>query len=145
MTDIFETVYFSDGVPALSGHTRAEYEAQIKQDALDIIYAPDRERVLLAIRSALRSGAALDVSYRMYHKNGSLIWIHLNGRRMSPEAETMRFYAVFTGMSAETRLFQNIANETADGIYVIEQEQLRFVVCKRVKGLNDEHADLLRR
>lgn len=131
----FIPTFFSDGVPALSGHTRAEYEAQIKQDALDIIYVPDRERVLLAIRSALRSGAALDVSYRMYHKNGSLIWIHLNGRRMSPEAETMRFYAVFTGMSAETRLFQNIANETADGIYVIDKNNYDLLYVNESKDL----------
>ena len=91
-----------------------------------------------------RSGAALDVSYRMYHKNGSLIWIHLNGRRMSPEAETMRFYAVFTGISRlETRLFQNIANETADGIYVIDKNNYDLLYVNESKGLNDEHADLV--
>ena len=58
----------------------------------------------------------LDISYRMRHKNGSLIWIHLNLPPDGPLSDSTRFYAVFTGMSAEARLFQSIANETADGI-----------------------------
>ena len=41
---------------------------------------------------------------------------------MGPLTETARFYAVFTGMSEETRLFQNMANDTADGIYVIGKD-----------------------
>ena len=75
-----------------------------------------------AAMNALQSGEVLDVSYRMRHKNGQLIWIHLNGRRMGPLAENTGFYAVFTGMSADTRLFQSMVNETADGIYVIDKE-----------------------
>lgn len=58
----------------------------------------------------------------MRHKDGKLIWVHLNARRMGPLSDNTRFYEVFTGMSAETRLFQSIANETADGIYVIDKE-----------------------
>ena len=38
----FIPVFFSDGVMELSGHTRKEYEEMIKEDALDIIYGPDR-------------------------------------------------------------------------------------------------------
>ena len=118
----FIPVFFSDGVMALSGHTRKEYEEMVREDALNIIYEPDRERVLEAAKSAVINGEVLDVSYRMYHKNGSLIWIHLNGRRMGPLAESTRFYAVFTGMSSETRLFQSIVNETVDGIYIIGKQ-----------------------
>lgn len=113
--------FYSDGVMMISGHTREDYAKLVRHDALDIIYEPDRKRVLDATKAALISGEVLDVSYRMYHKDGNLIWIHLNGRRMGPLSEKTRFYAVFTGMSAETRLFQEIANDTADGIYVIDR------------------------
>ena len=33
VTDIFETVYFSDGVPELSGYTWEEYRELAKKDA----------------------------------------------------------------------------------------------------------------
>lgn len=114
--------FFSDGVMRLSGHTRKEYEDMVRYDALDVIYGPDRDRVFEATKEALASGEVLDVSYRIFHRDGHLIWVHLNGRRMGPLSKTSRFYAVFTGMSAETRLFQSIANETADGIYVIDKQ-----------------------
>lgn len=64
VSDIFETVYFSDGVPALSGHTREEFEELIREDAFRVIYAADRERVLEAVRAALKNGTVLDVSFR---------------------------------------------------------------------------------
>lgn len=131
----FIPLFYSDGVMALSGHTRKEYEQMLNGDALNLIYPQDRERVQAAAQAALISGEVLDVSYRMRHKDGKLIWIHLNGRRMGPLSDRMRFYAVFTGMSAETRLFQNIANETADGIYVIGRDNYDLLYVNESKEL----------
>ena len=113
--------FCSDGVMALSGHTRSEYEALSRDNALDLIYEQDRERVETALRGALISGDSLYVSYRMRHKDGSLIWVRLNGRRIGPQSDRARFYAILTGMSPETQLFQSIANESADGIYVFDR------------------------
>lgn len=105
----FISTYFSDGVAELSGHTRSEMEEMVREDAFHIIYEGDRERVADKVKEALISGESLDVSYRMRHKKGNLIWIHLNGRRIDPLSESIRFYAVFTGMTAESRLFESIA------------------------------------
>lgn len=131
----FIPTYFSDGVTALSGHTREEYEKMTGNNVLDIIYEQDRERVREAAMNALQSGEVLDVSYRMRHKNGQLIWIHLNGRRMGPLAENTGFYAVFTGMSADTRLFQSMVNETADGIYVIDKQNYDLLYVNESRNL----------
>ncbi|WP_138310131.1 MULTISPECIES: PAS domain-containing hybrid sensor histidine kinase/response regulator [unclassified Clostridium] len=120
-------VFYSDGVPALSGHSKEELNALVADNTLNTVYELDRERVREAVKTALRSGEVLDISYRMYHKNGTLIWIHVRGRRMGPLTETARFYAVFTGMSEEARLFQNMANDTADGIYVIGKENYELL------------------
>ena len=117
----FIPTFYSDGIMSLSGHTREEYREMVQDDVFDIIYEADRERVHAAARAAVQSGGVLDVSYRMRHKDGSLIWIHLNGQRMGPLSEDTGFYAVFTGISDETRLFQSIANEIADGVYVIDK------------------------
>ena len=69
----------------------------IGRDALNVIYEQDRKRVLRRRKRQWESGGVLDVSYRMYHKDGHLVWIHLNGRRMGPLAESTRFYAVLRG------------------------------------------------
>lgn len=116
----FIPIFYSDGVMALSGHGRSDNQ-EPPYDMFDMIYEMDRERVHQALQEAFISGEPLEVSYRLCHKDGSLIWIHLNGQRMEPLSGNARFYAIFTGMSAEGRLFQSMANETADGIYVIDK------------------------
>lgn len=139
----FTQGYYSDGVALLSGRTRKEYNALVRHDVLDAIYEPDRERVLTAALGALKSGEVLDVSFRMRHKNGNLIWVHLNGRRMGPYSESMCFYGVFTGLSAENQLFQSIANETADGIYVIDRETYDLLYVNESKDLFAPSPDCL--
>lgn len=131
----FIPTFYSDGVMALSGHNREEYEKMVGYNALDIVYALDQERVLSAVQEAFEKGEVLDISYRICHKNGNLVWIHLNGRRIGPQEGNPRFYAVFTGMSAETRLFQSIANETADGIYVIDKRNYELLYTNESKNL----------
>ena len=120
---------------ALSGHTRKELEEITKNNALEVIYEADKKRVSDEAVSALKSGRVLDISYRVHHKDGSLVWIHLNGRRMGPLSDSSRFYAVITGMSSETRLFQSIANETADGIYVISKDTYELFYTNESKNL----------
>ena len=132
--DRFIPEYYSDGVLAISGHTREEFQALVARDAMDIIYEPDRERVLSAARAAVISGEVLDISYRMRHRDGNIIWIHLNGRRMGPLSDKMSFYAVFTGMSEEARLFQSIASKTVDSIYVISKENYDLLYANEMKG-----------
>ena len=131
----FIPTFYSDGVMELSGHTREEFRDLIQGNALNAVYEQDRERVMAAVKAALQTGSVLDVSYRMRHKDGGLIWIHLNGRRMGPLSESTQFYAVFTGMSAETRLFQSIANEMADGVYVIDKESYELLYTNESKHL----------
>lgn len=128
-------VYYSDGIPTLTGHTREEFEENIRRGITDYIYEPDRKRILGEGHLALENGGVLDVSYRVRRKDGSLSWVHLNGCRMGPMSESMRFYAVCTGMSAESRLYQNIANETADGIYVIDKENYELLYANEAKCL----------
>ena len=118
----FIPAYFSDGVAELSGHTRAEMEEMAINDAFSTIYEADRARVIEKAKIALECGEPMDISYRMRHKNGNLVWIHMNGQRFGPLSDSIKFYAVFTGMTAESRLFESIADETADGIYVIDKE-----------------------
>ena len=131
----FVPTFFSDGVMALTGFTREEYETLFGRDAFDAVYEPDRERVVKKALSAVKSGQAADMSFRVHHKDGSLVWVHFNGRRMGPVSDSVKFYAVYTGMSAETRLFQSIANDTADGVYVIDKENYDLLYANESTGL----------
>lgn len=133
--DRFIPTYFSDGAMALSGHTRTEYNEMTRFNALDLIYKPDRERVFKAAKAAFESGEVLNISYRMHHKDGHLLWIHLNGQRMEPLTDGARFYTIFTRMFTETCLPPDLANETADGIYIIDKYTHELLYADETKQL----------
>lgn len=114
--------FLSDGTLELIGCTREEYDRMISNDVMDVIYEKDRRRVYLAMKTMLFSGKSGGVSCRIRRKNGKLVWIHINGIRMDQLTEKIKLYVVFTGLSSESRLYRDIANETADGIYVIDRE-----------------------
>ena len=89
-----------------------------------------------AARRRWSAGEVLDVSTACVgHKDGRLIWIHLNGRRIGPLADRAKFYAVFTGLSAKNRLFQSLSGDLADGTYVIEKENYDLLYVNESKRL----------
>ena len=68
VSDIFETVYFSNGVPALSGYTVEEYNELMKQDAASLTYHEDTEMVVNRVRQALEEDTAVDINFRKQHR-----------------------------------------------------------------------------
>ncbi|MDD3164362.1 MAG: PAS domain-containing protein, partial [Oscillospiraceae bacterium] len=120
MTDRFETLYFSDGVAELSGHTREEYENRIGDDASSIMYPPDKQRLMAATVKLLQKGKPIDEMYRIYHKDGHLVWVHLNGLPMEQTSAGTLVYAVFQGMAAQTQLYQSVLDKTQTAVYACD-------------------------
>ncbi|MFQ7398943.1 MAG: PAS domain-containing protein, partial [Neglectibacter sp.] len=129
----FIPAFFTDGTAELSGYTREEYEKSLPSDALEYVYEQDRPRVRAAALAAVESGEVLDISYRTRHKNGNLVWIHLNGRRLGPLSGSPRFYAVLTNIISDRDL---LTNEHADGIYVIDKNSHELLYVNESKQLN---------
>ena len=82
-----------------------------------MVFKEDYQRVYDAFQHMFISSDTLDLSYRITRKDQVLEWVHLNGKAINGI-----FYAVFTGMSDEAKLFQQISNEAAQGIYVIDKK-----------------------
>ncbi|NLU23597.1 MAG: response regulator [Clostridiales bacterium] len=143
ITDHFETVYFSDGVAALSGHTRVEYAAYIRGDATKIIYEKDRERVMKSVRDALRSGRPVDETYRICHKNGGLAWVHINGAIIGQEDGVPILHAVFQRPSQMVRLYDDLVNDSQNIVYVSDTElhDLLYINNTGLRAIGKEGVD----
>ncbi|NLD19393.1 MAG: response regulator [Clostridiales bacterium] len=118
LTDHFETVYFSDGVAQLSGHTREEYAKYIQGDASKIIYKEDKKRVYETSVKALENDESIDITYRIYHKNGGLVWVRLNAVPIARENDGYLVHAVFQRPERMSSLYDNLVNESKNIIYV---------------------------
>lgn len=116
----FEMIYCSDGVANLSGHTKQEYEQIVGDDATSIIYSEDKKRILSAAIDTLRRGLPIDETYRVHHKDGTLVWVHLNGTIIGEENGVPIVHAVFQKPSRMAKLYDNLVNESSNIIYVCD-------------------------
>jgi len=123
----FIPIFYSEGVAKLFGYNKKEFDNVFKGDIFNTIYEGDIKRVREAIFNAVYTGEVLSISCRIRIKSGNLIWIHLNGRRIGPLMENCKFYLSFSGVSDESRMYQEIANEVADAIYVIDRESYEIL------------------
>ncbi|MEG1971919.1 MAG: PAS domain-containing protein, partial [Oscillospiraceae bacterium] len=79
VSSVFETVFFSDGVPALTGYSVEEYRELIKCDAAEMTYYEDTEMVKEKIRYALENNTIADFTFRKSHRNGNIVWVRVQG------------------------------------------------------------------
>lgn len=85
VSDIFETVYFSNGVPVLSGYSVEEYNELIKQDAANMTYHEDKDMVVASIKEALQNDTTVDINFRKQHRDGSIVWVRMQGKKIGEE------------------------------------------------------------
>lgn len=109
--------YCSDSVFRLFGYSKAYFEEHIKENALAILDEKDRARVEQTVHSARERQAEVSVYFPVQRECANLKWFQMNGW-----AEEGDYYLLFSGMSPEMQLFQQIASENVDNIYVIDKE-----------------------
>lgn len=106
----------SDGIAPLLGYDNRQELYEYCSDPWSTIFKDDYQRVRNAYDQMQQHGGAFNIAYRIIKKDGSLDWVHLDGKIVDGI-----LYIVLAGMSEEAKLFQQIINETAHGIYVVDK------------------------
>ena len=110
VSDSFETVYYSDGVPALSGYSRDEYDLLIKQDAADLIYQEDAAMVIRKIRQVLEAGKSASFEFRKQHRDGHIVWVNVHARKIGEDGGHPLLQCVFHNISAFKQAREELAH-----------------------------------
>ena len=110
VSDIFETVYYSDGVPALSGYSRDEYDLLIKQYAADLIYQEDAAMVIRKIRQVLEAGKSASFEFRKQHRDGHIVWVNVHARKIGEDGGHPLLQCVFHNISAFKQAREELAH-----------------------------------
>ena len=118
---IFETLYFNDGVCSLSGHTREEYAKWIHDDAMVAVFCEDRQRVMAEIMTSVKTGRMVDISYRINHKSGTPVWVHLSGVKIRDDDYGPIYHAVFIDISKDRQaldlMLERAEHDELTGLY----------------------------
>lgn len=130
--ETIETQYFSDGILKLSGHSREEYEALVKDNPIEqLTYEDDRADMLSKIATALETGAPLSMTYRIIHKNGSLVWVQLSATMIEEQPDGKIYYAIFTRLTEEAEIYKNIAEHASIAIFIAERKTRKVIFANR--------------
>lgn len=126
-TDQFVFQYCSESAAHLLGCTSDEILKE-NENALEIVCEEDRMQVDQALRTAMKKEIGLNAYFRAASKSHHLKWCQLNSW-----FDNGCFLVLFSGMSPEMQLFQNIAEETADDIYVIGKNDYSLLYANELK------------
>lgn len=129
VSEVIETIFFSDGLPEMTGHTVKEYQELVKRDAMEMVCREDREMVAEIARDVIRTRGMKVFEFRRQHKKGHIVWVNVHMKWIGEEEGQPLIHCVFHNISAfkAAGLFQLMANETADGIYVIDKRNYELL------------------
>ncbi|MEG1844792.1 MAG: EAL domain-containing protein [Clostridia bacterium] len=105
---VAHTVYFNDATAALSGCTRAEYQALAGEDAMAMIWPEDIPVVAAEIEKMSRETHVNGCVYRIHHKDGGFRWVQLSTSVMRREAGVLLIAASFIDMTAQQAAQQRL-------------------------------------
>lgn len=113
VSDIFETLYFSEGVPALTGYTVEEYTELVKQDAANMTHPYDTRMVVDKIKYAMENNTIADFDFRKLHKDGSIVWVHLQGIKIGEVDGCPLLQCVFHNITRQKRAELSLLEQKA--------------------------------
>jgi PAS domain S-box-containing protein len=130
VTDIFETVYFSDGVPELSGYTVEEYNRLIERDAVEMTYWEDTDMVVSRAREVIETHEVADFEFRKQHRDGHIVWVHAQAKWIGEDGGAPLLHCVFHNItdSKEAQLeMDHLVNSIPGGIatYRVDGEKFK--------------------
>lgn len=130
-----ELDFISGNTYNISGYETEKLHEIISRDKLSLVYEGDKQRVDAAIKNTVDNEDDLNMCLRIQHKNDGAKWCNLNGSIYENSEGSKKLSLVFTGASDEVRLFQSIAGETADEIYVIDKENYNLLYINDVENI----------
>lgn len=102
------TVYFSDGVCAMVGYTRAEYTAIARTNMAEFVFPEDLEFLRGKLAEVAAGACSVDCVYRHRTKSGGYRWLNVRGTVSDRWGDVVRVNAVLLditeGKEAEDKL-----------------------------------------
>lgn len=123
---VFE--YCTDSIAHLYGCAKEELWNNRTHDALDVICSCDRQKAEQILRDVREKGVGLKAYFRIRGEHNCIKWCRLDSWEDGGDSVIL-----ISGISPEIQLFQSIAKETADDIYVIDKENFDLLYANERK------------
>lgn len=143
----FTCVFLSETFKQISGYPASEFLFNAERSIMSIIHPVDTERVRAAIQESLELEEGYELEYRIFHKYGSIRWLHERGRGVYNDSGELQYldgvlFDITARKLVEERLRESeefltsILNAIPNPIFV-KDRQHRWIV------LNDANVRLI--
>ncbi len=100
----YEIIYASNGYYDIVGYSREEIQQELENRVITLVYQEDMDK-FNALRDGFHNGEYIQKEVRMLTKNGSIIWILLNGNYIEDKDGNHTISAVLIDIT-ESKLMQ---------------------------------------
>lgn len=111
-------IYSSDGVAALTGHTKKEYQKIIEKGSFELFYEKDRGRAKEALEKIVNEKQDFENMIRKVCVDGTIIWVRVHLHYSGEEDGCPIIYAVYHNASAETSMTEDVLKANDAGIVI---------------------------
>lgn len=121
-------IYSSAGVARITGRTVEEFESYAATVEGAGVLQEDLEYVGHSIMEAVQRNKPLNLSYRLWHKDGYPIWVNMKGRVIGEENGHPHLLLVYHNLSDENKSYEMALDEARVGVLVrsIENEEILY-------------------
>jgi diguanylate cyclase (GGDEF)-like protein/PAS domain S-box-containing protein len=118
LTSPWQLDYVSDGVRTLTGYGADEWLNGLKAWA-DIVHPDDFPKLERTISEAVESRCRFDITYRIFHRDGSTRWLHERGQGVFGMVGGARYIEGFIGDVTEQKLLEAALRERTERAHSI--------------------------
>ena len=113
-------LYMSSGLGSITGYTREELKDLVTEDPLSMIYPPDKDKLYAALERVLQGQESTEETYRTIHRDGHYVWVTGIYQKIGEEEGEPLMRCIFTSLSKQFELQNNILDGADIGICVID-------------------------
>ncbi len=136
--DRHKVLYASEGIAKLSGRSSEEFRADAAKSHDAAVVEADIDLLQKAVERTVHYNEPLNISYRIWHKDGTQRWVNMKGRIIGEQNDHPVLLAVFQNISEATASYEEALNEAMVGVIVRSTES------NEVLYENDTAKELLR-
>jgi len=133
------TLYRSSGLAGYLGMSDREFDEASQHDAFDLVTDHDRERAAAQTDRAVREYRSATIAFRVLDKNNHFVCVRARVQAVGEMNGDPVVLAVYGGISSETKSFENLVDNIAISIYVIDKQshELLYVNAHALKASGD--------
>ncbi len=117
-----KVIYVSEGAARITGRTVEEFNYVMNTDKHMGIIPQDASIVMKAVCDTIEKGEELDVSYRIYHKNGSIVWTNMKGRIIGEQNGNPLLLTVFYNITETSKIYQSTLDEAFVSVIIRSED-----------------------